>query len=503
MVFVAVAATACKKAPTEETLPPQLLLDKLGVSVVPGGSEEVSVTATDEQDSSRQFTVACDDEAVATVTTTGSTITVTGRGYGTANVTVTSDTCVRILPVKVYDPNVVEAGELLIAFADEFEYRWCSMGSPDTWDASFYHPVTSNGYHALGSFGFRGFGDPKGTMSVMVVRALPGSDALKPPVDYDSVWNTRGSAIEDNGSLWTPVPPPGYKALGTVAQRGYGKPSLDDVVCVRQDLTVPGACGDGVFWGNNGAAECMAYSILPPDVGAHDSSYLQTRTFSGARISPDSTGHPALHVLKVKLPMMPEAPDQSFAPRLSGYDKPPDQTEPVMAREMAVPWTTVRDDASHPEGWRYANSPNYRVERMVFYKLLYHNYNQTSEVQPNSYEISCGVESESSQAYSEKTGLSLSVALGVSYKGVAWGGSLTVTGTYSREFGYETRTSVKELERTTTTTGLNIPPGKAGAIWQKYTRFVVKRHNTQHLEPVATMDYPMNSFVTDVYPHDE
>jgi hypothetical protein len=504
VLVLVIVAIGCKKTPIEEeeTFEPQLLLSQLSVAVVPDGTQEVTVTATDEYDSPRPFTVVCDDEAVATVVTSDSTMTITGHSCGATTVTVTCDTNVRTLPVQVYDAKILEAGELLIAFVDEFEYRWCSMGSGDTWVASFYHPVTTDGYHALGSLGLREFSDPNGKKSIVVVNARPGSDALKPPVDYDSVWNTRGSGIEDYGSLWNPVPPAGYKALGTVAQRGFDKPGLDDVVCVREDLTVPGGCGQGLFRGNNGRAECELYVVDPPIVGPHDSCYLTTGASTGTRTRPDSTGHPALNVLKVKLPMMAEAPDQSFAPKLTGYDKPPDETPPVMSREMSVPWTLIQD-RQHAEVWRYTNSPNYRVERQVFYRLLYHNYNQTSELQTNNWKITSGVSRDSSYTEWEQKGLSLSVEAGVSYQGLAWGGHLTVTGTVSKDFGYQTQVGITEFMETEVTTSINIPPGKAAALWQKYNRFMIKRHDGKDLEPVATYDCGINSYVTDEFPHDE
>ncbi|NTV97468.1 MAG: Vps62-related protein, partial [Thiobacillus sp.] len=51
---------------------------------------------------------------------------------------------------------------------------------------------------------------------IMVVKAKSGSDALKPPTDYQHVWNPA-----DSSSFWNPVPPTGYKALGSVAGRQF------------------------------------------------------------------------------------------------------------------------------------------------------------------------------------------------------------------------------------------------------------------------------------------
>ncbi len=503
VMALVILATSCKKTTTEETFEPKLLLSNLSVSIVPQGTEIITIIARDEHDSTLTFSVECEDENVATITKTDSTITVTGKNYGTTYVTVSSgDNLSKTFPVEVYDPTVLGADELIIGYVDEFEYRWCSLGGGDTWGTSFYHPVTTDGFHALGSFSFRELSNPNGRKSVVVVKAKPGSDALKPPVDYDSIWSTQGSGIDDNGSLWNPRPPAGYKALGTVAQQGYNKPSLNDVVCVREDLTIKGACGEGLFGGNNGVAECRVYSIDQPEVGPHDSCYLKTGTFTGTRTYPDSLGHPVLYVLKIMLPMQKEGPDQTFAPKLTGYDTPPDQTVPIMSKEMSVPWTIV-NDSRYDSIWRLTNSPFYRVERQVYYQLIYHNYNQTSQVQTNSVELKSGTSSTESETHTLEWGLGISVAVGVSFMCPVASGNLTTTYTASIKFGYETQTSVTELQEKTVTSSINTPPGKAAALWQKYNRFIVKRHNGTQLDPVGVWEFGIDSYITDEFPHEE
>jgi hypothetical protein len=505
-VVLSITAAGCHKAAIEEVFDPQLLVSHPRVAFVPGGSETVTVTSTDEHNAPQSFSAECDDEAIASVTKTDSTLTITGLSLGTANVRVfcNADTTLnRTIPVEVYDPRTIIAGELLIAFADTFEYRW-STGKPGNWcDASFYHPVLAGDFKALGSLGDYWYFDPNGTKCIAVVKAIPGSGALKPPVDYELAWDSRGAGTEDDGSLWTPIPPAGYKALGTVAQRGLTKPSLDDVVCVREDLTVPGKVGGHFFICGSNMGTGKAYAIDPPEAGPHDSCHLMTGAFTGTT-SPDSTtGHPVLYVLRVKLPQLAEAPDQSFAPRLSGYDLPPEQTDPVMSKELSVPYSILKDDSQHPEIWRFTNSPTYRVERQVFYKLLYHNYNQTSELQTNSWEIKTGVEQSASQTFNVQTGVSLSVEAGVSANFLFGSGHVTTTATWSMDLGFERQTGIREFEEKTVSTSINVAPGKAAALWQRFNRFVVKRHNGNTLEPVATFEFGVDSYVTDEFPHEE
>jgi hypothetical protein len=494
-----IIAAGCKKTPTEDTYEPQLLLSQLAVSVVPDGTEEITVTATDENNRSQAFSVSCNDEGIATVTKTDSTIAVTGLTYGTANVKVRcAGGLVKTLPVKVYNPKVLETDELTIAFVDTFEYRWCSKGSSGQGtDGSFYHPVTTDWFHALGSLGFSGYSDPNGSSWIVVVKAKPGSDALKPPVDYEYVWDSRGTGADDEGSFWNPIPPAGYKALGTVAQRGYDKPSINDVVCIREDLTVDGALGGQFFW-RVGTTEFASNLIDPPDAGPHDSCYLSTGTFWGAVVDTSGSGQPAVSVLSVILPMMAEAADQSFAPKLTGYDTPPDQTAPLTSREMSVPWSIV-NDSRFDSLWRYAHSPSYRLERQVYYQLMYHNYNQTSQVQTNSVTLKSGSTTTESETFRTETGIQVSMDLGVSYMIF----EAKVSATVSQQLGYEKQTSITELKGKEIFSSINTPPGKAAALWQKYNRFTLKRHNGTRLEPVRVWEFGIDSYVTDEYPRDK
>ena len=60
--------------------------------------------------------------------------------------------------------------------------------------------------------------------------------------------------------------------------------------------------------------------------------------------------------------------------------------------------------------------------------------------------------------------------------------------------------SVSQFQEDKYKSGVDDLPGKAVAIWQRYNRFVLKRHNGTSLEPVKAWEFGINSFVTDEYP---
>jgi hypothetical protein len=504
--FLIVAITLfCKKESTgnDDGIDPEkstLLLNRLSVAVVPGGSETILVSARAQNNTMESFTVESADESIITVIIKDTSFTVTGIAFGKTDVTVTNTSGKRhVLPVEVYNHKILEAGELFITFADIYEYRWNDIGSGGKYDGSYYHPLPPDSFYALGSLGFRGYYNPNGILGVMAVKAKEGSDALQHPVDYTWVYHDAGSGADDDGSFWTPVAPDGYKAMGLVAQRGWGKPALTDVVCVREDLTVPGAAGDFIWNDDDTGADndFGSWYIDSPVAGPHENAYLVSGTFVGWNSWSPPQVHPAMHVLNVQLPMLSQTPYQNYVPRLTGYDPPSPETVPIMAREMLVPCTIHKDPLyANNMMWRISNSPFYRLERQVFYKLLYHTHNQTSTDQTNSVLIRSGVTVTESESFWNETSISITAEAGVSFKAF----EAKVSTTVSTAFGYETQTSVAELREKEVSSSINTPPGKAAALWQRYNRFVLKRHNGTRLEPVTAWEFGIDSYVIDEYP---
>jgi hypothetical protein len=101
---------------------------------------------------------------------------------------------------------------------------------------------------------------------MLVAQALE-PEALAAPLDYEKVWEDRGSGADEDGSFWRPLPPEGYVCLGLVAQRGWGKPGLDVVRCVRFDLVAPGKLGDRIWIdkGTGAHTDFGSWTIVPAD----------------------------------------------------------------------------------------------------------------------------------------------------------------------------------------------------------------------------------------------
>jgi hypothetical protein len=69
-----------------------------------------------------------------------------------------------------------------------------------------------------------------------------GDGYVASPIRYDLVWKDGKSGVlgsRSNLTIWKPVPPPGYVALGLVARYVSKPPSTNMVYCVHQSLCEP------------------------------------------------------------------------------------------------------------------------------------------------------------------------------------------------------------------------------------------------------------------------
>ena len=528
LLFLALAiVSGCDKEPADQEpdpvsrYDPELLVSSLSLALVKEGIQEITVTALDDDANPEDFRVTSGDEGIATVTKSGTTLTVTGVDYGKTTLSITSSSGKkRDIPVNIYNHRIIETDELIVTFLQnlEFIYRR-SVG--------FYHPVDTDGFHPLGSYAgtYFGSGVTTGNAGVMGVKAKEGYDPNNPPinhpVDYTAVIHLRDDDVVHKASIWRPIAPEGYVALGHVITRGFNiKPALTAIVCVREDLTIKGTVADNhkvrasdtytTTWPFTTTRVWAAWDIEGPVASFHENAYLPAGTFvsanSGSTSNPSRPiNDPGVNVLKAKLPMLTEeTPFEEYVPRLTGRETPPEYTSPVLAREMLVPANTIRDPyyvALDKEDKRIADSPFYRLERQVFWKKIHFVNNTTNIVQNGDYKIIHGITLSESEKSWQESGIEISAEAGVSIKGV----DAKVTTTVSRSMGYETMTGISRLEHSERSVDFRVSPKKAGALYQKYNRFVLRRHSEdgKSLSVACTWDIPEISYVIVEYPEDK
>jgi hypothetical protein len=449
----------------------ELAFDVVPVAMIEGGQQTVVVRARDGNGNKLDWTVEPGDPTVVSAEKNGDAIELTSHGPGSTGLMVTTQSELRplrrSLPVRVYDPMVLDAGELLIRYVDTFQ---CLPPVSQIYGpGSFYRAVIPQGWFRLGSFGVPTAGCPdiNGQQWMMIVKPNPDTaDPDMPPVVPPTAYNYIGGFGDPSGlsaAFWDPQCPSGYVDMGGVE----GTPEPDDAACVREDLTVPGVPGPSVlfYWATRTAApENIHFDTT--------TTYLETGAFSGP-----VDFHPSLNVLAVQLPLLVDNPQQSWLPRVTSFLPAESQySEPMLAKAMLVPFTAIlggRDYVDKGVAWMVANSPFVRVERVVRWQQDLFAGNSGSSPICRTLTLTKGLSSETSTTISHKTGVSLAVETGVKFLGA---GS-KITATVSYEFGYQTQHSVGEFEEQSNEVSICVAPHKAGAAWRAHSTIVVKLHD--------------------------
>ncbi|KAL6843643.1 hypothetical protein ACP4OV_026705 [Aristida adscensionis] len=153
----------------------------------------------------------------------------------------------------------IGGGALELAAVTAFQ-KICTLSSArQGGSATFYRPVdVPEGFSVLGHYCQPNYRPLHGHLLVAraaaAAAAAEGSPPPPPPLcaprDYVAVWAFRAGGIGNVGDgghscgygrcdayFWLPLPPEGYRALGCLVTTCARKPALEEVSCVRADLT--------------------------------------------------------------------------------------------------------------------------------------------------------------------------------------------------------------------------------------------------------------------------
>jgi hypothetical protein len=149
------------------------------------------------------------------------------------------------------------------------------------------------------------------------------------------------------------------------------------------------------------------------------------------------------------------------------------------------------------------NSPFVRVERVQSWTFWKDLINSSTAPQSLHYSTTTGIDTQTSNTYSGKAGVSVTVESGVKFLGI--GGKISAT--VSAEFGYSRQTSVTEFTQHTVTVDLNAAPCTYLCIWGLESSMAVKMLNEntgqlQNIAEIAMSDYAESSatYAYDDYP---
>lgn len=157
-----------------------------------------------------------------------------------------------------------EKGEPALLFSTTSIYAWIynDRGSGAHQDVTIWRPTpTSSDWSIVGDYAQGNYNNPNG--SSVIVKAInddPAQPILKAPVGFNEIWNDHGSGGDNDGSIWFPVAPDGYVAMGAVAASGYSPPTIPSLMCVRRDFLQATTVGNEI-WSDQGSGAHMDVTL--------------------------------------------------------------------------------------------------------------------------------------------------------------------------------------------------------------------------------------------------
>lgn len=306
--------------------------------------------------------------------------------------------------------NPLQFNDLLISFTCEFLPLWNDKGSGAHRAIGLWRPSTTSdalsqffplGDIATGSY--RNINQRKIVAVVSDANKVNGT-ALRPPADYERVWKDAGSGARNDFSIWRPLPPEGYVAMGLVCGVGYEKPSSNAVRCVRADLVASAQPGE-LIWSDKGSGasqDMSAWSIMAPDASPGEINLAPGTFIAHARYTRPTQAAYALR-LHLATPLREPAPP----PALTSYAGPGEPETTPTPHVCLLPWFSVKDpELSAIE--QLQSSPTYRLERTDRHLFAGFGHNTADTSQPFMWTASKGETGSHSRALAATTCVDLS-----------------------------------------------------------------------------------------------
>jgi hypothetical protein len=449
-------------------------------SLTAGQSEIIGVEALDANGKALTFTATPTGTCVTVAAADGGFKVTAGTTLCAAEVqVVTSSSLSKLVTVNVYDPKVMDiGGGLLIKYVNTYGWRWNDTGSGGDMDVTYWHPNAGAGWYPLGSFIEASYRDINADANVpmIVVQDSKNAGLLAAPTGYAEIYNDRGSGASNDGSVWRPLCPSGFVALGVVTQAGYSAPSTEDVRCVKASYTTKAKLG-GRTYIDSGTGATMylgVFGISYPDYTQSPDSRAALQPGTNAACPGwDGTSCDAsiFNLLLVPLEVVVNS-DNDAEPKLTAK-APLDTSKARFFSSVRVPFTLITTEGGSATpaarvAWNVANSPFYYLQREEKYSSIdtVDNSQGTTDAQYH-YSIQTGFSQTDSQTFKQDVGIEVTAGGEVGFLGT--GGSWEVK--LTMQFGWEQSTSSTYAKTETRDFTFTVPAKAYAEIVQVTTQF--------------------------------
>lgn len=398
-------------------------------------------------------------------------------------------------------------GAIDLAVTSRFGWVWDDRGSGANRDGAFFVPQMNifdwlAGWRILAQVGRPGYASIDNQTTALIARGANASDQmLKAPVDFQLIWKDKGSGAKADGSVWRPVPPEGYVALGDVFQGSWDKPNPASYACVRKEFGgrryVREAEIGSSIWDDRGSGADADVAVWRVQAPGYPSDSVERLILDlDAFVAGNQYGvKPSRTVWVLDLPALVVKRTPPQVPVLASH-REPDPIAQITDRAVTVPATVIKDPSKTAE-WQALHSPFYTLERRVNYTLKMFRNNQNGTVEQNdSQAITTGVTTERSEEFSKRTSVTVSASAGIQLKAF----SASVETSVTTELGYSTRYGVSQLQQETKTWSLNTPPRSSGALWAATHEIFAIRKDGDTVGGQGGLKFDVDTRVSGEYP---
>ncbi|WCJ43750.1 hypothetical protein M5689_024468 [Euphorbia peplus] len=148
----------------------------------------------------------------------------------------------------------INLGEIEVAKITQFESVWsCTPLRGKKKSFTCYRPVgIPDGFYCLGFYcqlndrPLRGYVLVARDANAQNSDSKSDSSPLEKPLGFSLIWSSK-SDHDGSGYFWLPNAPTGYKAMGIVVTDSPNEPDVEEIRCVREDLTEKCETYDHIF----------------------------------------------------------------------------------------------------------------------------------------------------------------------------------------------------------------------------------------------------------------
>ncbi|THV48391.1 hypothetical protein BGAL_0251g00010 [Botrytis galanthina] len=173
-------------------------------------------------------------------------------------------------------------GDLRVTMTADYHWAWDNNKYGTHRGCTFWNPTPQGDMRTLGTVcvGKQNYWARNWRGTILFgpnPNSTSANPAVKRPTDYTRLWWENNDHSWHMGSVWRPIAPAGYVALGDLMVNSNDKPSLDYLWCLRADLVKPAIYYPSDIWNDRGSgrsADISIWAVIPEAMGINGNAKI-------------------------------------------------------------------------------------------------------------------------------------------------------------------------------------------------------------------------------------